>query len=173
MNWNILQRWKIFHFWWKIFHFGEIFFSASGPSRLPNCIPEGRCGNFSTLVENFPLRKISKKKNFYSKITWIGTFCRGGNFSTFGGKFSTLAKFCFRVLDLRVCQIWAQRCKVENFPLWWKIFHFQKVAKKKKFLFQIHMNWVILHRKVFSEKSENFPLFPKTRKFRKFILSGL
>ena len=53
MNWNILQRSKIFHFWWKIFHFGEIFFSASGPSRLPNCIPEGRCGNFSTLVKLF------------------------------------------------------------------------------------------------------------------------
>ena len=158
MNWNILQRWKIFHFWWKIFHFGEIFFSASRPSRLPNCIPEGRCGNFSTLVENFPLRKISKKKNFYSKITWIGTFCRGGNFSTFGGKFSTLAKFCFRVLDLRVCQIWAQRCKVENFPLWWKIFHFQKVAKKK---FYSKITWIG------SFCIEKF--FPKNRKFFHFF----
>ena len=131
---------------WKFFHFGK---------------------KFSTS------KKFSRKKNFYSKITWIGTFCRGGNFSTFGGKISTLAKFCFRVLDLSVCHFWAQICKVEIFPLWWKIFHFQKVAKKKKFLFQNHMNWVILHRKVFSEKSENFPLFPKTRKFRKFISSGL
>merc|ERR1712001_355131 len=65
MNWNILQRWKIFHFWWKIFHFGEIIFSASRPSRLPNCIPEGRCGNFSTLLENFPLQKIFKKKKIF------------------------------------------------------------------------------------------------------------
>ena len=31
MNWNILQRWKFFHFWWKNFHFGEILFSGSGP----------------------------------------------------------------------------------------------------------------------------------------------
>merc|ERR1712030_89016 len=41
MNWNILQRSKIFHFWWKTFHFGEILFSASRPSRLPNLIPNG------------------------------------------------------------------------------------------------------------------------------------
>ena len=104
MNWNILQRWKFFHFWWKNFHFGEILFSGSGPSRLPNLSPKMQSGKFSTLVENFPLSKS---------------------------------------------------------------------CKKKKFLFQIHMNWVILHRKVFSEKSENFPLFPKTRKFGKFIYSGL
>ena len=89
---------------------------------------------------------------------------------------------------------------VENFPLWrnfvfgfwtfafakfepkdakWKFFHFGgkfstfKKLQKKKFLFQNHMNWVILHRKVFSEKSEIFPLFRKTRKFCKFIYSGL
>ena len=103
MNWNILQRWKFFHFWWKIFHFGEILFSGSGPSRLPNLSPKMQSGKFSTLVENFPLSK----------------------------------------------------------------------SCKKKFLFQNHMNWVILHRKVFSEKSEIFPLFPKTRKFCKFIYSGL
>ena len=103
MNWNILQRSKIFHFWWKNFHFGEILFSASRPSRLPNFIPNGK--------------------------NW--------NFFHFGGKFST----------------------------------FKKLQKKK--LFQNHMNWVILHRKVFSEKSEIFPLFPKTRKFGKFIYSGL
>ena len=101
MNWNILQRWKFFHFWWKIFHFDEILFSGSGPSSLPNLSPKTQSGNFSTLVENFPLSKS---------------------------------------------------------------------CKKKIFLFQNHMNWVILHRKVFSEKSEIFPLFPKTRKF---IYSGL
>ena len=35
------------------------------------------------------------------------------------------------------------------------------------------MNWNILQRELFSEKSEIFPLFPKTRKFGKFIYSGL
>ena len=103
MNWNILQRSKIFHFWWKIFHFGEILFSASRPSRLPNFIPNWEIGNFSTLVGNFPLSKICKKK------------------------------------------IFLQNC----------------------------MNWNILQRELFSEKSEIFPLFPKTRKFGKFIYSGL
>ena len=119
---------------WKFFHFGK---------------------KFSTS------KKFSRKKNFYSKITWIGTFCRGGNFSTFGGKISTLAKFCFRVLDLSVCHFWAQICKVEIFPL------------SNFFFLQNCKNWVILHRKVFSEKSEIFPLFPLTRKFRKFIYPGL
>ena len=109
---------------WKFFHFGK---------------------KFSTS------KKFSRKKNFYSKITWIGTFCRGGNFSTFGGKISTLAKFCFRVLDLSVCHFWAQICKVEIFPLWWKIFHFQKVAKKKNFFAELHE---LEH----SAEVENFPL---------------
>ena len=173
MNWNILQRWKFFHFWWKIFHFGEFFFSATRPSRLPNLSPKMQSGNFSTLVENFPLSKSCKKKNFFCRIAWIGTFCRGRKFSTFGGKISTLVKFYFRHLDLHVCQISSPMEKfgifstlVENFPL-------SKTCKKKKILFQNHMNWVILHRKVFSEKSEIFPLFPKTRKFCKFIYSGL
>ena len=71
------------------------------------------------------------------------------------------SEICFRVLDLRVCKIWAQSGKVD----------FKKLQKKK--LFQNHMNWVILHRKVFSEKSEIFPLFPLTKKFRKFLYPGL
>ena len=89
-------------------------------------------------VENFPLWW---KKKFYSKIKWIGTFGRGGKFSTFGGTFFTLVEICFWHPDLRVCQILAQIEEVENFPLWWKIFHFQK-----KKLFQNHMNWNILQR---------------------------
>ena len=130
---------------WKFFHFG---------------------GKFSTF-------KNLQKKKFFCRIAWIGTFCRGRKFSTFGGKISTLVKFCFRHLDLRVCQISSPMDKiglfstlVENFPLW-------KICKKKTFFLQNCMNWVILHRKVFSEKSEIFPLFPKTRKFCKFIYSGL
>ena len=90
--------------------------------------------NLFTKLKIFHFRwkfSTSKKMFFYSKITWIGTFSRGGNFSTFGRKFSTLVNFFFRQLDPLVCQIWAQRCKVEIFPLWWKIFHFRKVAKKK------------------------------------------
>ena len=35
--------------------------------------------------------------------------------------------------------------EVEIFPLWWKIFHFQKISTKKK-LFENHMNWNILQR---------------------------
>ena len=35
------------------------------------------------------------------------------------------------------------------------------------------MNWNILQRELFSEKSEIFPLFRFFRKFRKFIYSGL
>ena len=75
MNWNILQRSKIIHFWWKIFHFGEILFSASRPSPLPNFIPKREIGIFSTLVENFPLTKMCTKNFFFCRIAWIGTFC--------------------------------------------------------------------------------------------------
>ena len=130
---------------WKIFHFS---------------------GKFST-------SKNLQKKNFFCRIAWIGTFCRGRKFSTFGGKFSTLVKFYFRHLDLRVCQISSPKEKLEFFPLWWKIFHLQKCAPKKNFFLQNCMNWNILQRELFSEKSEIFPLFPKTRKFGKFIYSGL
>ena len=89
MNWNILQRWKFFHFWWKIFHFGEILFSGSGPSRLPNLSPKMQSGNFSTLVENFPLSKSCKKKKIIPKSHELGHsaqksfFRKIGNFSTF------------------------------------------------------------------------------------------
>ena len=62
MNWNILQRWNFFHFWWKISHCGEKNSSASGPSRLPTFGQNMQSGNFSTLVDNFPL---SKSWNFF------------------------------------------------------------------------------------------------------------
>ena len=81
-----------------------------------------------------------------------------------------LGEIIFRHLDLRVCKIWAPyegsgnfSTLVENFPL----------HKKDCFWLQNCMNWNILQRRLFSEKSENFPLFPKTRKFGKFIYSGL
>ena len=81
-------------------------------------------------------------------------------------------KFYFRHLDLRVCQISSPMEKLEFFPLWWKIFHFQKLANKN-FVMQNCMNWNILQRELFSEKSEIFPLFRFFRKFRKFIFLGL
>ena len=112
----------------------------------------------SKIREPFLVTKINKFRTLYRIF-----------FSTFGGKFSTSVKFCFWNPDLRVCQISAQIKEVDNFPLWWKIFHFQKVPKKK-FLFQNHMNWNILHRWLFSDKSENFPLSRFWPKFRNFIV---
>ena len=109
---------------WKIFHFS---------------------GKFST-------SKNLQKKIFFCRIAWIGTFCRGRKFSTFGGKFSTLVKFYFRHLDLRVCQISSPKEKLEFFPLWWKIFHLQKCAPKKKFFF------AELHELEHSAEVENFPI---------------
>ena len=41
--------------------------SVSGPWRLPNLSPKMQSGNFSTLVENFPLSKIGKKKKIIPK----------------------------------------------------------------------------------------------------------
>merc|ERR1712030_114891 len=122
----------------------RIFFSASRPSRLPNCIPDGRCRNFSTLVENFPPRKISKK-NIIPKSHEL--------------EHSAEVEF-FPLL-------------VENFPLWrnfvfgfwtfmfakfepkdekWKFFHFGgkfstfRKLQKKNFFLQNYMNWNILQR---------------------------
>merc|ERR1712030_263642 len=63
MNWNILQRSKIFHFWWKTFHFGDILFSAFKPSRLPNFIPNEKNWNFFHFGGKFsPLKNLKKKK---------------------------------------------------------------------------------------------------------------
>ena len=46
------------------------------------------------------------------------------------------------------------------------------ILQKKKIISELH---VLAHsvEENFSKKSENFPLFPKTRKFGKFIYSGL
>ena len=150
-----------FPFLLEKFHFSGKFFHSSGLPSVPKFSPNEEIGKFSTLVENFPLPKICKKKNFFCRIAWIGTFCRGRKFSTFGGKFSTLAKFYFRVLDLRVCQIWAQRCKVEIFPLWWKIFHFQKVAKKKNFYSKITWIGSFCIEKFFPKNRKIFHFFQK------------
>ena len=149
MNWNILQRWKFFHFWWKIFHFGEILFSGSGPSRLPNLSPKMQSGNFSTLVENFPLSKSCKKKIFYSKITWIGSFCiekffpKNRKFFHFFQKLENSANLFIRAyswtkfqrkifsqkMGIQVVGFWA---KNPNFQSWNRIF-FQLSEKKSLF----------------------------------------
>ena len=159
MNWNILQRWKFFHFWWKIFHFGEILFSGSGPSRLPNLSPKMQSGNFSTLVENFPLSKSCKKKNFYSKITWIGSFCiekffpKNRKFFHFFQKLENSANLFIRAyswtkfqrkifsqkMGIQVVGFWA---KNPNFQTWNRIF-FQLSEKKSLFskIRQIYILW--------------------------------
>ena len=133
-----------FPLWW-------IFFSATRPSRLPNLSPKMQSGNFSTLVENFPLSKSCKKKNFFCRIAWIGTFCRGRKFSTFGGKLSTLVKFYFRHLDLRVCQISSPMDKIGIFSTLVEKFALSKI-KKKTFFLQLFESGK------FSTKVENFPL---------------
>ena len=56
--------------------------------------------------------------------------------------------------------------EVEIFPIF-------STSKKNIFFLQNCKNWNILQRQLFSEKSEIFPLFPLTRKFRKFIYPGL
>ena len=150
MNWDICKRGKI----------------------SDKCIWTYKCAKFQPERKKWKIFHFgekfstSKKKNS-SKITWIGTFARGGKFSTFGGKFSTLVKFVFWHQDLRVCQVSARMEEVENFPLWWKIFHL------KKKIFQNYMNWNILRRGKFSDKSENFPLFRFLPKFRNCTHPGL
>ena len=154
------------------FHFSGFFFHSSGLPSVPKFSPNEEIGKFSTLVENSPLPKICKKKNFFCRIAWIGTFCRGRKFSTFGGKFSTLVKFYFRHLDLRVCQISSPKEKLEFFPLWWKIFHLQKCApKKKKFFAELHE---LEHSAegTFFRKIGNFSTFSTNSKIPKIYLSG-
>ena len=61
-------------------------------------------------------------------------------------------------------EIQRETFEVEIFPIFsTSIFFFLQNCK----------NWNILQRELFSEKSEIFPLFPLTRKFRKFIYPGL
>merc|ERR1712001_505732 len=117
MSWDILQRWKNFHFWWKIFHFGEIIFSASRPSRLPNCIPEGRCGNFSTLVENFSLRKISKKKKIIPKSHELEHSAEVEIFPLLVENFPLWRNFVFGFWTFAFAKFEPKYAK-------WKIFHF-------------------------------------------------
>ena len=137
MNWDILQSWKIFHFYWKNFHFSENFFTLLDFQACPNSVQMKKLEIFPLWWKIFHFQKSAKKK-FFCRIAWIGTFCRGRKFSTFGGKISTLVKFYFRHLDLRVCQISSPMEKigifstlVENFPL-------SKSCKKKIFIPKSH-----------------------------------
>ena len=74
MNWDILQRWKIFHFYWKNFHLIR--------------------GKFLTLVEKFPLpKKICIPKSHALEHSAEETFFRKiGNFSTFPIKKKSIPK---------------------------------------------------------------------------------
>ena len=146
MNWDILQSWKIFHFDWKNFHFSENFFTLLDFQACPNSVQMKKLENFPLWWKILHFQKSAKKKKFFCRIAWIGTFCRGRKISTFGGKFSTLVKFYFQHLDLRVCQISSPIEKLEFFPLLWKIFHLQKCAPKKKKFLQNCINWKILQR---------------------------
>ena len=81
-NWNILQR-------WKFFHFGENYFSASRPSRLPNLSPIwGKWkffhfgGKFSTskffffLIAELHELEHSAEATFFRKIGKFSTFSK-------------------------------------------------------------------------------------------------
>ena len=64
-----------FSHWWL--------FLTSAPTSVPNSGPPRQSDNFSTLVKNYPLKKIKKRKfQKPMKITWIGTLCKGEKFST-------------------------------------------------------------------------------------------
>ena len=197
MNWNILQRWKIFHFWWKIFHFGEIIFSASRPSRLPNCIPEGRCGNFSTLLENFPLRKIKKKKKkiipkshelehsaevekfplwwiFFFGI-WTFSFAKlhprrkMWKFFHFGGKFSTSKNFQKKKILFQNHMNWNILQRWKFFHFWWKIFHFGEILFSGSGPSRLPNLSPKMQSGKFSTLVENFPLSKSCKKKKFFI----
>ena len=162
MNWNILQRWKFFHFWWKIFHFGEIFFLHLYLI-FAKFHPKWKKWKIFHFGGKFPTSKKFPKKKIIPKSHELED-------SADGGKISALAKFCFRVLDLSVCQIWAQICKVKIFPLWWKIFHFQKVAKK---IFYSKITWIgSFCIEKFFRKIGNFSTFSTKSKIPKISLSG-
>ena len=77
-------------------------------------------------------------------------------------KYNTLGPLSVRSFS----KIQRETFEVEIFPIF-------STSKKKFFFLQNCKNWNILQRELFSEKSEIFPLFPLTRKFRKFIYPGL
>ena len=151
---------------WKFFHFGKKFSTSKKFSRKKNFYSKitwigtfCRGGNFSTLVENFPLSKSCKKKNFYSKITWIGSFCiekffpKNRKFFHFFQKLENSANLFIRAyswtkfqrkifsqkMGIQVVGFWA---KNPNFQTWNWIF-FQLSEKKSLFskIRQIYILW--------------------------------
>ena len=93
MNWKILQRWKIFHFWWKNCHFGEIF-SRYLDLRVVKFHPKWK--NLSTLVDNFPLpKKIIPKSHELDHSAQKSFFRKIGNFSTFSENSKILQIYLF------------------------------------------------------------------------------
>ena len=114
-------------------------------------------------------KKFSRKKNFIPKSHELEHSAEVEIFPLLVEKFPLWRNFVFGFWTLAFATFEPKYAK-------WKFFHFGgKFSTFKKFFFFLQncKNWVILHRKVFSEKSEIFPLFPKTRKFGKFIYSGL
>ena len=124
MNWNILQR-------WKFFHFGGFFFSASRPSRLPNCIPDGRCRNFSTLVENFPLRKISKKKKIIPKSHELEHSAEVEIFPLLVENFPLWRNFVFGFWTFAFAKFEPKDAKWKFFHFGGKFSTFKKLQKQK------------------------------------------
>ena len=147
-----------------------------------------KIGNFSTFSTNSKIPKI-----YLSGPITVQSFCIKyclkkealkqrdfeQNIPTFRLKFEFYRKIFRFSTFFKICKKWrigALRCtKFQQNPArnfrsgnFSDFFHFGNF-----FFLQNCKNWNILQRELFSEKSEIFPLFPLTRKFRKFIYPGL
>ena len=116
------------------------FFPSSGPKVMPSLIPNVESGKFST----------SKKKFlFQNHMNW-DILQRWKIFYFYWKNFHFSENF-FTLLDFQACPNSVQMKKLENFPLWWKILHFQKPAIKFFFL-------QIFESGKFSTEVEKFPI---------------
>ena len=124
---------------------------------LINTCPWANIHNFGTLyTATVNQYKLEIKKICEASGFWLSAF--GFWLSAFVFRLSA-----FGWPGILMCEVSAWMEKVENFPIW----------KNRKIFFQTLMNWDICSIGKFSDKLENFPLFPLFRKFRNFIHPGL
>ena len=68
MNWDILQRWKIFYFYWKNFHFSENFFTLLDFQACPNSVQMKKLEIFPLWWKIFHFQKSAKKIFFFAEL---------------------------------------------------------------------------------------------------------